>query len=142
MRPEPAVRGTAVVAVALLAAALLRPPPAPVEGPVVRAGDRWLPLAELGAAAIADVRDGDTVRLFEGWALPVRAPAAVEWIGPPPRVSLNHATLAQLEALPGVGPAIARRIVAARPFRRAGELDAVRGIGPKRLDVLVRLVEP
>jgi competence protein ComEA len=48
-------------------------------------------------------------------------------------VDLNRAPLAELEALDGVGPALARRIVAARPFATIGDVARVRGIGPKRL---------
>jgi competence protein ComEA len=40
-------------------------------------------------------------------------------------VSLNAATSAQLEALPGIGPVLARRIVEARPFRSVDELARV-----------------
>jgi competence protein ComEA len=46
-------------------------------------------------------------------------------------VSINGGSLAQLDSLPGIGPALAKRIVAARPFRSIGELDRVKGIGPK-----------
>jgi competence ComEA-like helix-hairpin-helix protein len=55
------------------------------------------------------------------------------------RLELNHATQADLEALPGVGPALAERILAARKeaaFQRVEELDRVKGIGPKMLDAI------
>jgi competence protein ComEA len=142
MRPEPAVRGTALVGLGLLAFALLRPEPEPYDGPVVRVGDRWDTLENAGAAVFADVRDGDTVRVYAGWGLPVRAPAPVEWSVDPGPVSLNHASMAQLEGLPGIGPALARRIVDARPFARVRQLDDVRGIGPKKMAALVSLVAP
>ena len=52
-------------------------------------------------------------------------------------IDLNCADAAALELLPGVGPALARRIVehraAAGPFRSIDALDAVRGVGPKKL---------
>jgi competence protein ComEA len=42
--------------------------------------------------------------------------------------------VAELEALPGIGPVIARRIIEGRPYRSVGELDRVKGIGKKRLE--------
>lgn len=48
-------------------------------------------------------------------------------------VNLNTATADQLELLPGVGPAKAKRIVEARerrPFRTTWDVTRVRGIGP------------
>jgi comEA protein len=55
-------------------------------------------------------------------------------------VDLNSAPAEELEALPGVGPALARRIVEWREtkgrFRSPDDLDAVPGIGPA---VLARL---
>lgn len=44
-------------------------------------------------------------------------------------VDLNSATLAELDTLPRVGPAMAQRIMDARPFRRASDLRRVRGVG-------------
>lgn len=44
-------------------------------------------------------------------------------------VDLNHASIQQLTSLPRVGPAMAERIVAARPFQRTSQLQRVRGIG-------------
>jgi competence ComEA-like helix-hairpin-helix protein len=52
----------------------------------------------------------------------------------PGRVDLNTATAAELETLPGVGPAKAQAIVAHRdvaPFKNADELVEVKGIGEK-----------
>ncbi len=53
---------------------------------------------------------------------------------PGERLDLNRASAAQLEALPGIGPALAARIVAKRDslngFRSVDELVQVRGIGP------------
>lgn len=50
------------------------------------------------------------------------------------RVSLNSATAAQLEALPSVGPVMAERIIAARPFHRVEDLLNVSGIGEKTFE--------
>ncbi len=54
-----------------------------------------------------------------------------------PLVSLNRADEEALQALPGVGPALARRIVEARrarPFRSVDDLLEIRGIGPATLE--------
>ncbi len=55
-------------------------------------------------------------------------------------VSLSSATVADLEALDGVGPALAQRIVDWRQahggFSSVDQLDDVPGIGPVRLDAL------
>ncbi len=74
---------------------------------------------------------------------------------PPPKpagpLSLNTATAAQLEALPGIGPKLAQRIIEhrrrlvqenGRGFTSVDQLLDVPGIGPKRLAALRDLVVP
>ena len=56
------------------------------------------------------------------------------------RLNLNSASVEQLEALPKVGPALATRIVAGRPYRSLADLDRVSGIGPSTLSALTPLV--
>lgn len=58
------------------------------------------------------------------------------------KLSLNHSTAAELESLPGVGPALAARIVAGRPYASVAQLERVRGIGEKTRARLAPLVEP
>jgi competence protein ComEA len=53
---------------------------------------------------------------------------------------LNTADAATLETLPGVGPATAQNIIAARPFNSVEELKDVRGIGDARFEELRSLV--
>jgi competence protein ComEA len=52
-------------------------------------------------------------------------------------ININTATSMQLETLDGIGPVLAQHIVAYReqngPFTSVDDLDAVSGIGPKRL---------
>lgn len=52
---------------------------------------------------------------------------------PDMRVDINSASAAELALLPGIGPALADRIVADRethgPFKTVDELDRVKGVG-------------
>ena len=54
------------------------------------------------------------------------------------KVNLNTAGTAELEALPGIGPSYAKRIVEYRekngPFKRVEDLLNVQGIGDKTLE--------
>jgi predicted flap endonuclease-1-like 5' DNA nuclease len=47
------------------------------------------------------------------------------------RIDVNTATEKELRSVPGIGPVIAARIIAARPFRSADDLEKVNGIGDK-----------
>ena len=55
-------------------------------------------------------------------------------------VDLNRATEAELEALPGVGPATVAKIVAGRPFASVDELRSKGVVGEKTLEKLRPLV--
>ncbi len=78
-----------------------------------------------------------------------RAPAARSTIEASTPVNLNTATMAQLETIPGVGPALAQRIVEYRQqsggFKKIEELMNVRGIGEAsflKLKALVTVTPP
>ena len=54
------------------------------------------------------------------------------------RINLNTASEADLQAVSGIGPALAKRIVAYRtdhgPFRSTDDLQNVRGVGPRSIE--------
>ncbi|MBX3143470.1 MAG: ComEA family DNA-binding protein [Trueperaceae bacterium] len=69
----------------------------------------------------------------------VHVPGALTQFGTA-RVSVNSGSLADLDGLPGIGPVMARRIVAHRPYSRVEDLLKVPGIGQKTLERLRALV--
>lgn len=63
----------------------------------------------------------------------VRGTAATSPVAPPAPVDVNQAAAEDLQRLPGIGPALAERIIAerrTRPFSSIDDLERVRGIGP------------
>jgi competence protein ComEA len=92
---------------------------------------RWSPTAAGG---------GRRARRGGGRRSPRRGDRRVR-VGP---VDLNAATAADLDALPGIGPVLAQRIVEHRersgPFRSVEQLDDVPGIGPATYAELAELV--
>jgi competence protein ComEA len=92
------------------------------------------PAAAVPTASAPELAAGPAPAPPGGEAAP-RAPAPAE------PVDVDRADVAALEALPGVGPALARRIVADRtaggPFGSVAGLSRVAGIGP-RLEARLR----
>ncbi len=96
-------------------------------------------IEDLTAKSSAEAPQSTIQPLF-GQADPSTAPAApIGRKSEPPAVavSINSASARELEALPGIGPALASRILALRTqrggFRSIEELDDVKGIGPATL---------
>jgi competence ComEA-like helix-hairpin-helix protein len=87
---------------------------------------RTLPMANLPSATPAFPPSATTVGPVE-----VKKSHAKEKIELG-RIDINTATEKELKMIPGVGPVMASRIIAARPFRSADDLKKVNGIGDKK----------
>ena len=64
-------------------------------------------------------------------AAPIPSPSKYERLFPA-QLDINTATEKELRLIPGIGPVLAARIIAARPFRSADDLKKVNGIGDKK----------
>ena len=106
------------------------PAPAP-PCPVVVELDGAVACLSEEAAAHAGARAGDRI---DGQHRGRMSPAALAaWQVP---VDVNRASLEELASLDGVGPRLAERIAAARPFRSVDEVGRIRGIGRHRFERL------
>jgi competence protein ComEA len=94
----------------------------------------------------APLADGEQVVVPRKVAGARAAVGGASGSAPPGPVYLSTATLEQLDALPGIGPVTAQKILDYRvehgAFRSVEELDAIPGIGPARIDQLQGLVVP
>jgi competence protein ComEA len=114
---------------------------------VTKAGGATAKAALDGVNLAAPLADGEQVvvpsRVAGGAAVAPGGSAPGATSSP---VSLSTATVEQLDALPGIGPVTAQKIVDYRTahgaFRSVDELDAISGIGPAKLDRLRGLVVP
>ena len=100
-----------------------------------------------GLNLAARVVDGQQVVVpVRGRAPAAGAGASGSTAAPAARVSLGSATLDQLDALDGIGPTLAQRIVEYRAqhggFSSLTELGEVDGIGEKRLATLREGLQP
>ncbi len=162
-----ALTATVLVALAFVGAVLARGEAEPVDARIVFVegilGERvgWQEASSVTPAVGADVPDGARV----GWGgiggstvaeavtpaervpiSPTESGAAVtepaHALALGQRLHLNTASTAELVALPGIGPALATRIVSHRPYVTLADLDRVPGIGPATLRRLSPLVAP
>lgn len=93
---------------------------------------------KLNRAGVLSVVSVLVLVLLAGAAPAVAAPPAAK-AAPAGPVDINTASQAQLEALPGVGTATAKRIVAARPYTSVQDLSRA-GLSAKGIQKLTPLV--
>ncbi|MHB8418338.1 MAG: ComEA family DNA-binding protein [Myxococcales bacterium] len=96
----------------------------------------------LDRPAPAGLRDGDRLTA----STPAGELALGRMAGPALRllhlpIDINGASVEDLQALPGIGPALAARLAAGRPYRSIEDLSGVSGIGRKRFAALAPAVE-
>jgi competence protein ComEA len=132
---------------------VLRMPAGSRIGDVIAAAGGYGPRVDTAQAErelnlAATVKDGDQVRVPSRDDLPAAGSAGSVAPGHASgsaavQVDLNHATQAELEALPGIGPATAQKIIAAReeaPFAAVEELRTRGVLGEKTFEKLRELV--
>jgi competence protein ComEA len=123
------------------------PPGSRVADAVTRAGGATRRADPAALNLAAPVADGQQVlvpaRLPRVVAAAQGAPVAGAPVGP---VQLSVATAEQLDALPGIGPVTAQKIIDYRAahgaLRSVDDLDDIPGIGPARVEQLRGLVVP
>lgn len=125
--------------------ATLAAPPTAVPGSPQRLASELKPIAtnedEMAGEGSFDRGTGETTTSAAGAKVlepvPIEPASSIpEGVAATGRVAINRASARDLEALPGIGPSLAKRIVEEResggPFHSPRDLLRVKGIGPKK----------
>ena len=97
-------------------------------------------IGEAHARKIIDGRPHKAVADLAASGIPARTVDGLKGLAVvgamPAPVEINSDPLIRIETLPGVGPALAKEIIAGRPYSSYEDLGKVKGIGPAKLDGL------
>lgn len=97
-------------------------------------------IGEASARKIIDARPHKSVEDLAGHGIPARTIDGIKSlvvVRPlPVAVDLNNDPLLRIETLPGVGPTLAKEVIAARPFTGYDDLAKVKGLGAAKIESL------
>lgn len=106
-----------------------RPTPRAASTPLARLPSQGLP------APVVSAQD-PPAELPPALEPPAAALAADPAEHEPKLIDLNSATRAELESIPGIGPVLAQRIIAGRPYASVEELSKLKGIKDRMIEKL------
>ncbi|MEG0330248.1 MAG: ComEA family DNA-binding protein [Longicatena sp.] len=114
-----------------------------VKKPGVYQVDKHATSSEVIKEAQGVLPSGDTSQINTTLDLPNNSVLVIQKKTSKTKVSLNSATLEELDSLPGVGVSVATRIIDYRnqqPFQTIEEIQEVKGIGAKMFEKLKDLI--
>lgn len=112
--------------------------------PALKAGGGKKTAQRVAGASGKSVASGSAANAYGKNAAAKRSASMVSAQGSAGRVRINSASASELQSLPGVGPALAQRIIAERSrgrFASAEDLLRVSGIGKAKLEKMRAYVE-